>query len=101
MSAHSRALASRASRKASTAGTSRCFTPRAAATFMAVGDESLDDCDVLTWSLGWTGLWLPRGWPASWGQRVAVTSLTVLLYWVSLPVIPTCSGDLARCAPAR
>jgi len=52
MSAHVLALTSSASRRAFTAGCNRSFTPRAAATFIAVGNESLDDCDIFTWSLG-------------------------------------------------
>src|SRR5262249_38588512 len=87
--------------RACTAGISRCLTPRAAAAFMAVGNESFDDCDMLTWSLGWTGLWPPSGWPAICAQRLLITSLTFMLNWVPLPVIQTWSGNWSWCCPAR
>ena len=48
MSFHSSAFAAMASCSAFTAGISRCFTLTAAAMFMAEGNESLDDCDMLT-----------------------------------------------------
>jgi hypothetical protein len=38
--------------RALTAGISRSFTFTAAAMFIAVGKESLEDCDMLTWPLG-------------------------------------------------
>jgi hypothetical protein len=61
MSFQAWALRSRASCRASTAGRSVRATPSAAATFMAVGNVSFDDCDMLAWSFGWTGFLLPRG----------------------------------------
>ena len=71
MSFHALALASIASRSAFTAGISRCLTViTAAAMYIAEGNESFDDCDMLTWSLGWTGVLLPSGVPASWQQRL-------------------------------
>ena len=90
-----------ASRSAATAGTRRSFTFTAAAMHMAEGKESFDDCAILTWSLGWTGAWLPSGVPASWQQRLEITSLTFILNWVPLPVIQTCSGNMSWCCPAR
>jgi hypothetical protein len=45
-------LALMASRKAATAGTSRCFTLTAAAMYIAEGNVSFEDCAMLTWSLG-------------------------------------------------
>src|SRR5262249_60883020 len=89
MSSHACALALIASRKAVTAGMRRCFTLSAAAIYMAEGNVSFDDCAMLTSSLGWTGVLLPSGVPASWEQRLEITSVTVMLNWVPLPVIHT------------
>ena len=44
---------------------------------------------------------LPSGVPASWQQRLEITSLTFMLNWVPLPVIQTCSGNMSWCWPAR
>ena len=63
--------------------------------FMAEGNESLEDCDMLTWSLGWTGVLLPSGVPASWQQRLEITSFTFMLNCVPLPVIQTCRGNMS------
>ena len=52
MSFHSSTFAAIASRSAFTAGISRCFTLTAAAMFIAEGNVSFDDCDMLTWSFG-------------------------------------------------
>src|SRR4029077_8322517 len=84
-----------ASRKVVTAGTRRSFTLTAAAMHMADGNESFDDCAMLTWSLGWTGAWLPRRVPASWQHRLEITSLTFMLNCVPLPVIQTCKGNIS------
>jgi hypothetical protein len=46
-------------------GTSRLVVLTAAAMCIAVGNESFEDCDMFTWSLGWTGVLLPSGVPAS------------------------------------
>src|SRR5215470_17812263 len=101
MSSHSFDFAAIASRRAVTAGTSRSFTFTAAAMYMAEGKESFEDWAMLTWSLGWTGAWLPSGVPASWLQRLEITSFTFMLNWVPLPVIQTCSGNMSWCLPAR
>ena len=90
-----------ASRNAATAGIIRCLTLTAAATFIADGNESLDDCDILTWSFGCTGSLLPSGVPASWQQRLEITSFTFMLNCVPLPVIHTWSGNMSWCRPAR
>ena len=63
--------------------------------YIADGKESLDDWDMLTWSLGWTGVLLPSGVPAIWQQRFEITSFTFMLNWVPLPVIQTCSGNMS------
>ena len=67
------------------------------AMYMADGNVSFDDCDMLTSSLGCTGRLLPSGCPASWLQRLAITSLTFMLNCVPLPVIHTCSGNMSWC----
>ena len=48
MSLHASDFAAIASRKAATAGMRRCFTFTAAAMYMAEGNESFDDCAMLT-----------------------------------------------------
>src|SRR5271170_5240817 len=95
MSFQSSALAAIASRNSLTAGITRCFTFTAAAIFMAVGKESFEDWDMLTWSLGWMGVLLPSGVPASWQQRLEITSFTFMLNCVPLPVIQTCRGNIS------
>src|SRR6516165_2368218 len=92
MSFHSSAFAMMASRRPVTAGSNRPVTFTAAAMYIADGNVSFDDCDMFTWSLGCTGVLLPRGVPASWQQRLEITSLTFMLNCVPLPVIHTCSG---------
>ena len=47
---------------------------------------SLEDWQRLTWSLGWTGLRVPRGWPSSSLARLAITSLAFMLVEVPEPV---------------
>src|SRR5262249_21138953 len=88
-------LARMASCSAWTAGISRFFTFTAAAMYITEGNESFDDCAMLTWSLGWTGVLLPSGVPAIWQQRLEITSFTFMLNWVPLPVIHTCSGNMS------
>src|SRR5207245_1849905 len=101
MSAHARDFAAIAFWGAVTAGMRRSLTLMAAAMHMADGKVSFDDCAMLTWSLGWTGAWLPKGVPASWQHRLEITSLTFMLNWVPLPDIQTCSGNMSWCWPAR
>src|ERR1700752_3143104 len=95
MSFHAFAFSSKASCKAFTAGIRRCFTLSAAAIYMADGKESFDDCAIFTWSLGCTGVLLPSDVPASWQQRLEITSFTFMLNWVPLPVIHTCNGNMS------
>ena len=59
---------------------------------IAVGKVSLDDWDMLTSSLGWTGFLLPISPPASSMARFEMTSLAFMLVWVPLPVCQTPSG---------
>src|SRR6266481_9051856 len=100
-SSHSAALAAMASRSAVTAGTRRPLVWVAAATCIAEGKLSFDDCDMLTWSFGWTGVLLPSGVPASWQHRFEMTSFTFMLNCVPLPVIHTCNGNMSWCCPDR
>src|SRR5262252_8154032 len=95
MSRHACAFAAIASRKAATAGIRRSLVLTAAAIYIADGNESFDDCDMFTWSLGCTGVLLPIAVPASWQQRLEITSLTFMLNCVPLPVIHTCSGNIS------
>src|SRR5262245_64765752 len=84
MWSHSLTFAAIASCSRLTAGIRRCFTLTAAAMYIAEGNESFDDCDMLTWSLGCTGVLLPSAVPASWQQRLEITSFTFMLNWVPL-----------------
>src|SRR5580698_4663037 len=89
MPSHSFAFTAKASRNALIAGTRRLMVLTAAVMYMADGNESFDDCDMFTWSLGCTGDLLPSGVPASSQQRFEMTSLMFMLNCVPLPVIQT------------
>ena len=89
MSAHSFDFFLKASRSFRSEGKRRWLVPWAAAMHMAEGKESLEDWDMLTWSLGCTGFLDASSVPASWQQRLEITSLTFMLNWVPLPVIQT------------
>ena len=54
--------------------------------FIAVGKVSLDDCDMLTSSFGWTGFLEPISPPAISIARLEITSLAFMLLCVPLPV---------------
>src|SRR5713226_1509971 len=95
MSFQASALVAMAVAMAFTAGISRWVTLTAAAMYMAEGKVSFDDCAMLTWSLGWTGVLLPSAVPASWQQRLEITSFTFMLNCVPLPVIQTCRGNMS------
>ena len=70
-----------------------------AATWSAVGKVSLDDCDWLTWSFGWTGD-LPPLVPASASfARPAITSFAFMLDWVPDPVCQITSGNWSSWSP--
>jgi hypothetical protein len=60
---------------------------------MAVGNVSLDDWPMFTWSFGCTGSWEPSVPPASWMHRLEITSLTFMLDCVPEPVWNTYSGN--------
>ena len=83
-----------------TAGRRRWTISSAAATCIAVGKVSFDDCDMFTWSLGWIGALLPRSPPASSMARFEITSLTFMFVWVPLPVCQTYSGNSSSCSPS-
>ena len=100
MSANSVALASSASRSSRTDGIRRCSTSSTAAMFIAVGKVSFDDCDMLTWSLGWTGVLLPSSAPESSMARLEMTSLTFMFVCVPDPVCQTNSGKWSASLPA-
>jgi hypothetical protein len=57
-----------------------------------VGKESLDDADMLTWSLGWTGFLVPIVPPKISIARFEMTSLAFILDWVPEPVCHTTRG---------
>src|SRR5258708_36898112 len=99
MSFHATAFSLIESCSVVTAGIKRCFTFNAAAIFIADGNVSLDDCAILTSSLGCTGFLLPSGVPAIWEQRFDITSFTFILNWVPLPVIHTSTGTTSSCLP--
>ncbi len=71
-----------------------------AAMCMAVGKVSLDDCDMLTSSLGWTGSFDPITPPASSMARLEITSLAFMLVWVPLPVCHTLRGNWSSSSPS-
>jgi hypothetical protein len=62
---------------------------------IADGNESFDDCAMLTWSFGCTGVLLPSGVPASWQQRLEIASFAFMLTCVPLPAIQTCKGNIS------
>ena len=66
---------------------------------MAVGNVSFDDCDMLTWSLGWIGFLDPMTPPPSSMARLEMTSLAFMLVWVPLPVCQMRSGKWSSSAP--
>ena len=70
-----------------------------AAMCMAVGKVSLDDWDMLTSSLGWTGSFEPSTPPAISMARLEMTSLAFMLDWVPLPVCQTLRGKWSSSLP--
>ncbi len=82
------------------AGSSRWVISSTAAMCMAVGKVSLDDWDMLTSSLGWTGSFEPRTPPAISMARLEMTSLAFMLLWVPLPVCQTLRGNWSSSLPS-
>ena len=74
-------------------GRSRWVISSTAAMCMAVGKVSLDDWDMLTSSLGWTGSFEPITPPAISMARLEITSLAFMLLCVPLPVCHTLRGN--------
>ena len=66
---------------------------------IAVGNVSLEDWPMFTWSLGWTGCWEPSVPPTSWMHRLEMTSFTFMFDWVPDPVWNTYSGNSVSSAP--
>ena len=64
-------------RSARTFGSSRSTIAVAPAMCIAVGKVSFDDCDRLTWSFGWIGVFEPSSPPSSSIARFAMTSFDV------------------------
>ena len=58
----------------------------AAATWIEVGMTSLEDCPLLTWSLGWTGSREPSSPPRDSIATFEMTSLAFMLVEVPEPV---------------
>ena len=89
MSVNSSALCCNASRSSRTAGSSRCTTVCAAATCIAVGNVSFEDCDMFTSSFGWIGFFEPISPPASSIARFEITSFAFMFDCVPEPVCHT------------
>ena len=83
------------------AGSSLWVISSTAAMCMAVGKVSLDDWDMLTSSLGWTGSFEPITPPAISMARLEITSLAFMLDWVPLPVCHTLSGKWSLSLPSE
>lgn len=65
-----------------------------AATWIVVGNVSLDDCEALTWSFGCTSR------PSARVASVAMTSFAFMLDDVPEPVWKTSIGKCASCLPS-
>ena len=83
------------------AGSSSSLIASTAAMWIAVGKTSLEDCERLTWSFGWIGLFPPRVPVAASFAREAITSLTFMLLCVPEPVCQTESGNSLTRFPER
>lgn len=66
---------------------------------IAVGKVSLEDCPMLTWSLGWMGVLDPSVPPTSWIARLLMTSLMFMLLCVPDPVCHTYRGKWSSSEP--
>src|ERR1035441_4872176 len=91
--ANSAALASNAAARCSSAGISSRASSRVAASPIADGNTSLDDCEALTWSFGCTGR------PSRCDASAAMTSLAFMLLEVPDPVWNTSIGNWSSCSP--
>jgi len=88
-----------ASRNAATERSSRNTISSATAMCMAVGKVSLEDCDMLTWSLGCTGSFDPMTPPLISIARLEMTSLAFMLVCVPLPVCQMRNGNWSSRSP--
>ena len=68
--------------------------------FIAVGKVSFDDCDMFTWSFGWTGVFVPISPPQISMARLEITSFTFMFVCVPEPVCQTNSGKWSSSLPA-
>jgi hypothetical protein len=93
-SANECALARSARHRYSSAGSNTVCVWCAAATWIADGNTSFDDCEALTWSLGWTLR------PSRSDARLARTSLAFMLELVPEPVWNTSMGNCASQRPS-
>ena len=66
---------------------------------MAVGYTSLVDWPRLTWSLGWTRVYDPRGSPRISAARLAITSFAFMLWDVPAPAWYTSTTNWSRSRP--
>ena len=97
---NSRTFASSASCRCRSAGTRWCTTSSAVEIDIAAGKTSLEDCDMLTWSLGWTGSLDPISPPISSIARFEITSLAFMFDCVPEPVCHTTSGKWSSKSPS-
>mmetsp|Transcript_10137 Transcript_10137/g.25382 ORF Transcript_10137/g.25382 Transcript_10137/m.25382 type:complete len:346 (+) Transcript_10137:114-1151(+) len=82
------------------AGRRRCSTVSTAAMCMAVGNTSLDDCDMLTSSFGWMGFLEPITPPSSSIARLEMTSFAFMFVCVPDPVCHTTRGKCSSSFPS-
>ena len=85
-------LASMRSRREASAGMSASSSSRTEATCMTVGKLSLEEADMLTWSLGCTGFLVPIVPPSISIALFEMTSLAFMLDCVPDPVCQTTKG---------
>ena len=81
------------------AGTSTSADVRATARWTDVGKVSLEDCDALTWSFGWTRSEESSS-PSSSFATFAMTSLRFMFVDVPEPVWNTSTGNCVACLPS-
>ena len=93
---NSSALRPREAARWASAGSRSSRRASATARWMAVGNTSLDDCEALTWSLGWTAPFSPSFSLAS----VARTSLMFMFDDVPEPVWKTSIGNSTSHSPS-
>ncbi len=100
MSPQASAFASSASSSFCSPGSVTACAVIAAATCIAVGKVSFDDCERFTWSFGCTGSFEPILPPRISIARFAITSLAFMFDWVPEPVCQTTSGKCSSSSPS-